>query len=58
MIQAAVLSERTEDAVKELGKLERLPRKVRTLELIRAYVLAGMKRSEEARALLRKVESD
>lgn len=58
MIQAYVLSGRTDDAAKELEKLERLPRKVRTLELMRAYVLAGMKRPEEARALLRKVESD
>jgi tetratricopeptide (TPR) repeat protein len=58
MIQAYVLSGRTGDAAKELEKLERLPRKLRTLELMRAYVLAGMKRSEEARAVLRKVESE
>ena len=58
MIQAYVLSGRTGDAVNELEKLERLPRKVRTLELMRAYVLAGMKRREDARAVLRKVESE
>ncbi len=58
IILAYVLSGRIDDAAKELEKLGRLPRKVRSLELMRAYLLAGMKRSEEARAVLRKVESE
>lgn len=58
MIQAYVLSGRPDGAAKELEKLERLPRKVRTLELMRACVLTGMNRKEEARAVLAKVESE
>ena len=58
LIQAYVLSGRVDEAAKELQKLERLPKKVRTLELMRAYVLAGMNKPEEARVVLRKVESE
>lgn len=58
LIQAYCLNGMPQRAMEEVERVENLARPVRTVKLWRAYVLASMKRSEEARTLLREVVAE
>lgn len=56
LVQAYCYKGMHERAMQEIEKVARLPRKIRWLPLWKAYVFAWMKKTEEARELMREVE--
>jgi adenylate cyclase len=58
LIQAYALSGRLDEAVKELETLAAVPKAARGLRVWRAYMLAAMKKRDEALEALRQLEED
>ena len=58
LIQAYALSGRLDEAVKELETVAAVPKAARALRVWRAYILAAMKKRDEALEALRQLEED